>query len=307
MSTLVVVDGHNVFNDAGRLLAQRPGAKKEDLQAYFAVYFDIDRLISANLASELPMDAVSDLGSVIFHSQKKIGGGEPYALDGQDVAAFWSRQGAAPNTSTLLVEVPGAPSGKDVGMDVAMVVYLFETAKRWEAAVLMTQDADFAPAVWSLRRRGKRVYCSSPSTNEAQPLVQACQSFLPWNRAVLELDFRLFEVLQPGGLLDAIVECLTKASGHRAVSLAVRGARIEISGGFNDSVVNVVNEMLRVAGAKDLYALSGGGQAIVLQAREAKIEEPILALPHADKAFLGVTRHHSVFAKAAWHAAFRTV
>ena len=158
---MVVADGHNLVNDVGRYLTKHPSYAATDLDAarrYYREWFDIDRLAEATLGQEiLPW---RDLGIVVFRSRKAVGEAA-YHMKEEAAQAFWARQAGNPNTSTVLVDVDGAPSGKDVGMDTAIVVYMFETAPRWEAVVLFTNDSDFVPAVWSLRRQGKRVFCAS--------------------------------------------------------------------------------------------------------------------------------------------------
>lgn len=206
MTTLVVVDGANLVNDLGRSLAEATPSKADRSvqERYYREWFDIDRLVTATLGAELRLDTWKDLGITLFHSLRAPGEeGSVYRLEGKETLPFWARQGMAPNTATQLIQVPGP---KEKGVDTAIVVHLFETIDSWESAVIFSNDADYVPAVQALRRRGKRVYCASPPNpdDKARPLVQACQSFLPWDMQFLRADRALFEAVQPGAALDKV-------------------------------------------------------------------------------------------------------
>jgi hypothetical protein len=296
MSTLVVVDGHNVFNDVGRVFE----GHDEKTLAYVRDWFDVDRLVNASLGQDVRLNSWSDLGIVVFHSNKRLGNGT-YSLAGEATGEFWARQGAAPNTAAMLVEVPGARSGKDVGMDISIAVYLFETAERWDAAVLFTEDADFAPAVWSLRRRGKRVYCSSPARNRATPLVQACQSFLPWDMQFLRADRALFEFLSPGGALDAFL-AKPLVAGAPPTKIELTGGGVKVAMRVSASVTNTMSECLRDAGLRELYSGSAG-EALLIQAQSR--DRPEQGIAHGNLVFDGARRHAETFADAKWQELYR--
>jgi hypothetical protein len=176
MGMLVVVDGPNLFNDVCRCLAPSgtaPEAKALVLE-YLRDYFDVDRLVDATLSTcGVGVDPQGDLGTVIFHSQKALGD-DPIRIAGtKAITAFWNRQGSAPNTSSMLVDVPGAKQGKEVGVDTMLVVHLFETVDRWDTATVFTNDSDVVPAVWALRRKGKIVLTASPASEEPTPIAVA--------------------------------------------------------------------------------------------------------------------------------------
>jgi uncharacterized LabA/DUF88 family protein len=207
---ILVVDGANFYSDAARYLKRTHEDKIPVGRAYLRDWFDFDRLIQATAPLT---DGGNSLGTVIFRSNRSVGKdkdpksadpkdkGEPdFALTAdKETERFWTRQGSASNTSTMLVVVPGSQKGdKETGVDTAIVVHLFETMDQWDTAVLFTADSDFVPAVWSLRRRGKRVLCSFASDNDEdahRPLVQASQSFIPWNLEFLRADFAMFHFL----------------------------------------------------------------------------------------------------------------
>ena len=292
-----MVDGHNVFNDLGRIVE----GDRQRLLAYVRDWFDLDRLVNASLGQDVRLNPWQDLGVVVFHSRKRLGDqGAVYSLGGEDAQRFWARQGAAANTAAMLVEVPGAPSGKDVGMDISIVVYLFETAERWDAGVLFTNDSDFAPAVWSLRRKGKRIYCSSPSTNRASPLVQACQNFLPWDDQFLRADRDLFEFLLPGGAFDTFLDD-PRMKPYRPSVISFLGAGLRLQTTVNDVVQGALRDALERHGIHHLYASSGGG--LVIQAQDPKRVGQALA--HGNLVFEGIRRHPELFKDAGWISAYR--
>jgi hypothetical protein len=186
-------------------------------------------------------------------------------------------------------------------MDISIAVYLFETAERWDAAVLFTEDADFAPAVWSLRRRGERVYCSSPARSRATPLVQACQSFLPWDEQFLRADRTLFEFLLPRGALDKFLASPV-ISAAPPTKIESTGAGLRLQMRVNGDVMNTLRVCLSDAGLRELYSGSAG-EALVIQAQSR--ERPEQAIPHGNLVFEGLRRHSDLFAGAAWRKLYR--
>jgi hypothetical protein len=117
----------------------------------------------------------------------------------------------------------------------SMAVYLFETLEQWETAVLFTNDTDFVPAVWSLRRKGKRVHCASRDNAGASPLAAACQHFLPLALGFLLCDRALFALLQPGAAIDQfLAACLRRHDalpnkGPMGPSIFVQGGAIKLA------------------------------------------------------------------------------
>ena len=237
---LVVVDGPNLVNRCGtHLKSVAKSAAPRELQArYFQEWFDIDRVVRATLAGTR-LDPWRDLGTVVFHSHNGLGR-EPYRFSmtgkADDVVTFWGRQGNNPNTSTMVVQIPGGPSARwnnaepfdedegpaEKGVDMSMAVYLYDTLDAWDTAVLFTNDTDFVPAVWSLRRRGKRVHCAAIAGKKLSPLAAACQHFIPLSLSFLEADRALFEMLQPEGALGSF---LAEAGTVGAYRCAIGGRR----------------------------------------------------------------------------------
>jgi hypothetical protein len=297
LSGLVAVDGRNLINDIGRYMSRRPTATTADLELakeYYRQWFDIDRLVEATLADQvLPW---SDLGIVVFRSRKAVGAGA-YQMKDEVAQAFWARQGSNPNTSSLLVDVDGARAGKDVGMDIAIVVYLFETIARWDAVILFSNDSDFVPAVWSLRRQGKRVFCASDTEDRATPLVQACQHFYPWNVRFLDADWAMWCALQPDGPLDRFLERQDVAGRSPRIYLDGEGLLISAPGSrWEGNQENAINELLRGSG------LYGFPESNGLRVTAARTEvSPARPVEFGGALGQGVTRHHGRFSSSRWH------
>lgn len=225
VSTLVLVDGPNLYNDVDRwLTANAADPLQKD---YLAQWFDFDRVIRAALRSSLS-ESIDDygrdgLGAVVFHSDKPLGRSSS-RLTAEQTSAFWGRQSLSDGTSTVLVTVPGhqpermaascpkcahdvtVESKSEKGVDTSMVTYLFETSDHWRDLVLFTNDADFVPPVQALRRRGKRVFVAAIDTAGTSALKRSAQRFIPIPTQFLASDLAVFKFVQPGGGLDDVVK-----------------------------------------------------------------------------------------------------
>jgi hypothetical protein len=297
-NTLVLIDGPNVCNDIARFLTkQLPNTEPELRRSYFRNWLDIDRLVGATLGPDLRVDPIRDLGTVILHSRKGIGAKDSdYSIHGDDVISFWGRQGANPCTATMLVDIPGARAGAEKGIDTSIVVYLFETLERWDAAVLFSNDADFVPAVWSLRRRGKRVYCASHLDDATTPLVQACQTFLPWSVPFMLADVWLFEALRPGGTFDAMIDGLGRARPKKLHANA-QGLMIECSDAVRDDERHDIERRLTNSCMKVACINSHVVNLFV----PPETSTPSQLHPANEWVFAGIRRHAYDFAGAKWH------
>jgi hypothetical protein len=291
MSRLVLVDGSNMVNAAGRWLASiRPGDSSDLVQRYLRDWFDVDRFVSATIADEI--DPLHDLGIVVFHTMNRLGPEScAWTIAGRDqLMPFWSRQGSNPSCSTMHVEVPGQ---MEKGLDMSMAVYLFETLERWQAAFLFTDDADFVPAVWSLRRHGKRVYCAALDTSEPRPLVLACQHFYPWDVVFLFADLVLFEELQPGGGLDRFLAHENVLP--KQLSLRWDGGALLLLPEDEHNLTGYDELLTKMMGSECFRAVQHGNSLRV---------EPFMGGRSLETAVLvgeGLRRHADVLSKAAWH------
>ena len=223
MSTLVLIDGPNLFNDVDRWFAASVAPHDAIRRQYFRDWFDIDRLVSATIERQgFQKYATEGLGVVVFHSDKPVGRSSVRLVQ-PEADTFWGRQAQGRGISTVQVTVPGyQPERSDgvcptcstsvslelkteKGLDTSMVTYLFEAAEQWQEAVLFTNDADFVPPILALRRRGKRVFVAAVDTAGTGALKRACQTFLPIPADFLAHDIALFNFLQPGSKLDEVL------------------------------------------------------------------------------------------------------
>lgn len=296
MSVLVVVDGHNLFNDVGRFLTDDNPTTEQDLdirRRYYTEWFDIDRLVEATIRQDL--EQWRDLGIVIFRSKKALGTGDYHVVQ-EGARGFWTRQGSNPNSSTQIVEIEGGKAGKDTGLDTAMVVYLYETLNRWDSVVLFTNDADFVPAVWSLRRMGKRVFCASHTRDRVTPLVESCQDFYAWDTEFLTADRTFWEILQPGGAIDAFLTYPEAA--ERNPRVRVEEACVCVAptrNQFEPGQQNHLNDLIR---RHHLVSMIDHGALKIFPLPTLKAVRPP---PNAKRVIAGIRRHRNLFTASAWH------
>jgi hypothetical protein len=210
---LIIVDGTNAFNSVGRILKEvvaKPEHSK--ISSYLEDWFDFDRFLFAS--TDIPLNTPLKLGIVMFCGENPLGR-EPYHVANH--RHFWARQGATRGCSILRPSIPS--SGREAydfecsncgivtsvnkkgekGVDLAIASYLFETADNWNAAFLVARDADYVPAVQSLRRRGKRFFVVVEDRDDRTSLVQSAQSHWPYDRNFLRRDFLYFKLFGPNG------------------------------------------------------------------------------------------------------------
>ena len=223
---LVIVDGPNLFNT----VASRINVDEKLLKVYLEECFDIDLLAFASLDPDYAsLDPIAHprMGIVIFHSRKPLGRGSYYLSD-RKTDSFWARQGSNPNTSTFAVDIPGdqqdtftfecsecghtneVTTRAEKGIDTSITTYLMETLESWQSVCLFSRDADYAPLVAALRRKGKMVYVAVPADERATALVRVAQSTIPLNLEYLRRDVTAAQYLMPGGVLDELVSALAQ-------------------------------------------------------------------------------------------------
>lgn len=231
---LVIIDGPNLFNT----VASRLDVDQTVLTLYLEECFDMDLLALASLGlgfGAFGSDAHPRMGIVIFHSRKPLGRGSYYLSD-RKTEAFWARQGCNPDTSTFAVDIPGdqqdtftfecskcrhineVTTRAEKGIDTSITTYLMETLDSWQSACLFSRDADYAPLVAALRRKGKIVYVAVPAEERSTALVRVAQSTIPLNIGFVRRDVAVARYLMPGGILDELVSTL---AGHDDLAFAV--------------------------------------------------------------------------------------
>lgn len=196
-------------------------ADERTLRDYFLYWFDFDRLAEKLTGSFCPV--------WVFYSGRRFG---PSANRIQEryldelIARFNSLRGV----TAWDVNIPGqqrepasyacencghsgmAQWESEKGIDASLTVHLFDTMETWETAFLLSGDADFVPAVQSLRRRGKIVIGAGFAT-PSSALVRECYDYIDLLSDFIHDDFVAFEVFRENGLLDAWMRQPVQASG----------------------------------------------------------------------------------------------
>jgi hypothetical protein len=211
---LIVVDGPNLYN----MVANQLATYGEGAKTYLLDWFDIDRLVIAATG----LAAAPAMGTVVFHSELALGRGAA-RLTADETDRFWARQGANPDTSTMLVSLPGRQRERqevscekcqakvmtetrgEKGVDTSIVTYLFETERAWSSLYLVARDVDYAPAVEAFRRRGKRVFVVAPLSERVTALERVAQSVTPWPADFLADDISWSRFLCLDGGLDKLI------------------------------------------------------------------------------------------------------
>lgn len=219
---LVVIDGPNLFNT----IASKLDADDEVLTFYLEECFDVDLLVVASLKALAGRSARPRMGIVIFHSRKPLGRGAYYLAD-RKTETFWARQASNPDTSAFTVDIPGdqqdtfafqcskcgyaneVATRAEKGIDTSITTYLMETLESWESVCLFSRDADYAPLVAALRRKGKMVYVAVPAEERATALVRVSQSTVALDMDFVRRDIAVSKYLMPDGILDELVASLT--------------------------------------------------------------------------------------------------
>lgn len=85
-------------------------------------------------------------------------------------------------------------------MDAALTVHLFDTMDSWDVAYLLSGDADFVPAVRSLRRRGK-IVIGVGFADASSALVRECYEYIDLSKVFLPTDVAAFALFKEDGII----------------------------------------------------------------------------------------------------------
>lgn len=86
------------------------------------------------------------------------------------------------------------------GVDASLIVHMFDTLESWDIAYLLSGDADYVPAVSSLRRRGKIVI--GVGFADASPaLVRECYDYVDLADLYLAGDVGAYLLFKPDGVI----------------------------------------------------------------------------------------------------------
>lgn len=205
-SSALFVDLPNFYSELIRTGMISP----KELREYFLHWFDFDRLAQF-LTGETS-------NTWVFYSGGRLGPSDGRILD-NDLTEFIKRSNARRGVTVRDVNIPGkqreslnykCPNcgheeldvewNSEKGIDASLIVHLFDTMDSWDAAYLVSGDADYVPAVASLRRRGKIVVGAGfPSVSPA--LVRECYDYIDLRDEFFGDDISAFMLCNPNGLL----------------------------------------------------------------------------------------------------------
>lgn len=184
----------------------------EELRDYFMNWFDFTAL-STYLAEKS-----SDVW--IFHSANKLGPAK-VRIDGTYLSNMIDRFDRQAGVTTQNVNIAGeqrepfnvkcsqcgtetdAVWKSEKGIDSSLIVHLFDTMQYWDKAYLLSGDADFVPAVRSLRRQGKIVNGAGFTSQASSALVRECFHYEDLE-AFFRQDITAYHLLANEGWLDKI-------------------------------------------------------------------------------------------------------
>lgn len=157
------------------------------LRDYFLHWLDLDLLAYA-LAGEVS-------GIWVFYSGERIGPSDQRIV-GSHLKDYIARINALEGVTAWDVNIQGEQRepfkvrcescGKEAviewisekGIDASLTVHLFDTMDSWDVAYLLSGDADYVPAVASLRRRGKIVKGAGFPDQCSSALIRECYDYI---------------------------------------------------------------------------------------------------------------------------------
>jgi uncharacterized LabA/DUF88 family protein len=196
----------------------------ESLREYFLYWLDFDRL-ARKLTGKF--SAVW-----VFYSGRRVGP-KPYRIQ-DELGEYIERINSLKGVTARDVDIPGkqrehatyqcencgheGTTGQwetEKGIDASLTVHLFDTMDTWDIAYLLSGDADFVPAVASLRRRGK-IVVGAGFSDTSSALVRECYDYVDLCDIFLKEDVAAFEIFKTDGIVRNWLteEVQLKYSGH---------------------------------------------------------------------------------------------
>jgi uncharacterized LabA/DUF88 family protein len=203
---MILIDLPNLYNSLTRTPINESPLNKD----YVINWLDLDLLSRALINDPLS-------GIWVFHSSKTLGR-EPNKLDSNEQYLYLQRLNMLPGVTTLDAGVPGeqneafnfeCPKCKEKtqerttsekGVDTALIAHLFDTIDHWTTAVILSQDADYCPAVAAARRKGKMVMGAGVLRDAAPALIRVCYDYLDIIDLYISQDFVAYKLLSETGL-----------------------------------------------------------------------------------------------------------
>lgn len=229
MTTIAVIDLPNLYNAVERseLACEDP----RELRLYFTEWLDLDLLVRSIEDQNLS-------GVCIFHSSKGIG--RRLKISGDKLTEYLERIYKLPSVTTIDAGVPGkqsetfsfdcpkckrtctASTTSEKGVDTAIITHLFDTMDYWDRAILISQDADYCPAVAAIRRKGKSVIGAGVTAQVAPALVRECYSYVDIIEQFIREDYKNYKIYRPDGFVDQMNQILEKLGGYGVIENHVK-------------------------------------------------------------------------------------
>ena len=196
------------------------------LRDYFLYWLDFDRLARQLTGESSPVWA--------FYSGRKLGPSEG-RISGEHLQEYTERVNNLEGVTAYDVDIEGsqreharykcekckhegqAQWESEKGIDASLTVHLFDTVDSWDVAYLLSGDADFVPAVRSLRRRGK-IVAGAGFSGRSSALVRECYHYVDLSAVFLKDDLLGYQLFRQGGV------------GHFWLREAVRSAPDVVAG-----------------------------------------------------------------------------
>lgn len=205
------MDGQALFVDLPNFYSHLLESDIDDarlLRDYFLYWLDFDRL-----AEKLTGESSSVW---IFHSGRRFG---PRSNRVQDeyLDKYIERTNSLRGVTARDVDIEGkqreyakyecekcgyqgiAQWESEKGIDASLTVHLFDTMDSWDVAYLLSGDADFVPAVASLRRRGK-IVIGAGFGSRSSALVRECYDYVDLCDLFLKEDVFVYRVFSKNGI-----------------------------------------------------------------------------------------------------------
>jgi uncharacterized LabA/DUF88 family protein len=205
-ATAFFVDLPNFYSHLLKSGIEEPRA----LRDYFLYWLDFDLLAKALTGSFS--------GIWVFYSGGRLGPSNE-RIEGQYLKRYINRINALQGVTARDVNIPGeqrepvtfqcekcgqenvAEWKSEKGIDASLTVHLFDTMDSWDVAYLLSGDADFVPAVASLRRRGK-IVIGAGFSDVSSALVRECYDYIVLCDAFLKEDVAAYTVFKQGGIAE---------------------------------------------------------------------------------------------------------
>jgi hypothetical protein len=180
------------------------------LRDYFLEWFDFDHLAKRLTDEYSPV--------WVFYSGRRFGP-KPNRIEGKYLDDFIERINSLKGVTAYDVNIPGqqrepakyqcekcghegiAQWESEKGIDASLTVRLFDTMDSWDVAHLLSGDADYVPAVASLRRRGK-IVTGAGFDNPSSALIRECYEYVNLSDCFFSEDISAYQLCKPGGLLE---------------------------------------------------------------------------------------------------------